>query len=250
MNFLKSLMFNIHFYLGTTILVTVCLPCLLFPRPVVMFVNRVWCLIMETAMKWWLGLDIKLIGSLPPENKVVIYAIKHQSAWETVYCTDLFRMPSIVLKKILIFLPIIGLYFLRSGAIAITREQGLNSLRKMAKKAKISIKKGRSMMVFPQGTRVAIDTLASEKPYLAGVFFLYSQCNVPVIPVAHNAGLVWPKNSFMKYPERALSKAITIHILPEIPVGLSKKEFMKKLENDIENKCFQLIEEEKNNGWV
>ena len=103
MIFFRSLIFNIQFYLGTSILVTLCLPCLLFSRNVVMVVNRIWCLIMIKGMKWWLGTDIKVIGKLPSKDKVVIYAIKHQSAWETVFCTDLFAMPSIVLKKALIF---------------------------------------------------------------------------------------------------------------------------------------------------
>ena len=124
MNFIRSLFFNIQFYIGTSILVTVCLPCLLFPRPVVLFVNRVWCLIMIKGMKWWLNTDIKVEGELPSKDKVVIYAIKHQSAWETVFCTDFFSMPSIVLKKALIFLPVIGLYFLRSGAIPINAPIG------------------------------------------------------------------------------------------------------------------------------
>ena len=49
---------------------------------------------MIKGMKWWLNIDIKVIGELPPDDKVVIYAIKHQSAWETVFCTDFFSMPS------------------------------------------------------------------------------------------------------------------------------------------------------------
>ena len=154
-------------------------------------------------------------------------------------------MPSIVLKKILIFLPIIGLYFLRSGAIPITRDQGINALKKMAKKAKLAVKKNRSMMIFPQGTRVDPGVTTAKKPYLPGVFFLYSQSNIPVIPVAHNAGLFWPKNSFMKYTDSISSKTITLAILPEIPPGLKKKEFMERLETDIENKCNELINMEK-----
>ena len=93
---------------------------------------------MIKAMKWWLNTEIKVMGNIPPKNKVVIYAIKHQSAWETIFCTDLFSMPSIVLKEALIFLPVIGLYFLRSGAIPITRNQGINALKKMGKNAKKS----------------------------------------------------------------------------------------------------------------
>jgi 1-acyl-sn-glycerol-3-phosphate acyltransferase len=238
-------MFNIQFYLGTSILVTLCLPCLLFSRDVVMVVNRIWCLIMIKGMKWWLGTNIKVIGKLPSKDKVVIYAIKHQSAWETVFCTDLFAMPSIVLKKALIYLPVIGLYFLRSGAIPITRDQGINALKKMGRNAKKAVNENRSMMIFPQGTRVNPGITPEEKPYLPGVFFLYNQTKVPVIPVAHNAGLLWPKNSFMKYPDRLKTKRVTIKILPAINPGMSKIEFLKKLESDIESNSNELIELEK-----
>ena len=245
MIFLRSLLFNIQFYLGTSILVTLCLPCLLFPREVVVFVNKIWCAIMTKGMKWWLNIEIKVIGKIPSRDTIVIYAIKHQSAWETVFCTDLFSMPSIVLKKALIFLPVIGLYFLRAGAIPITRDQGINALRKMGRNAKKAVKEKRSMMIFPQGTRVSPGISSKEKPYLPGVFLLYSQAKVPVIPVAHNAGLLWPKNSFLKYPNRLKSKSITLKILPEIQPGLSKQEFLAKLETAIETSSDELINLEK-----
>ena len=121
----------------------------------------------------------------------------------------------------------------------------INALKKMGRNAKLAVKEKRSMMIFPQGTRVNPGISAQEKPYLPGVFFLYSQSKVPVIPVAHNAGLVWPKNSFMKYPDRVSSKAITLEILPEIPPGLPKKEFLKQLEKAIENTSNKLINMEK-----
>ena len=210
-----------------------------------MVVNRIWCLIMIKGMKWWLGTNVKIVGEIPPKDKVVIYAIKHQSAWETVFCTNLFSMPSIVLKKALIYLPVIGLYFLKSGAIPITRDQGINALKKMGRNAKRAVKENRSMMIFPQGTRVNPGVSSREKPYLPGVFFLYTQTKVPVIPVAHNAGLLWPKNSFMKYPNRLKSKSLTIQILPAIEPGLSKLEFLKKLETSIESHTNKLIDMEK-----
>tara|TARA_E500000075_G_scaffold27373_1_gene24135 strand:- start:1602 stop:2204 length:603 start_codon:yes stop_codon:yes gene_type:complete len=200
---------------------------------------------MIKGMKWWLGTNVKIVGEIPPKDKVVIYAIKHQSAWETVFCTDLFSMPSIVLKKALIYLPVIGLYFLKSGAIPITRDQGINALKKMGRNAKRAVKENRSMMIFPQGTRVNPGVSSREKPYLPGVFFLYTQTKVPVIPVAHNAGLLWPKNSFMKYPDRLKSKSLTIQILPAIEPGLSKLEFLKKLETSIESHSNKLIDMEK-----
>jgi 1-acyl-sn-glycerol-3-phosphate acyltransferase len=66
-----------------------------------------------------------------------------------------------------------------------------------------------------------------------------------VVPVAHNAGLLWPKNSFLKYPNRLRSKSVTIQILPEISPGLSKQEFLAKLENIIETASNKLLKLEK-----
>ena len=72
MIFLRSLLFNIQFYLGTSILVTICLPCLLFPREVVIFVNKIWCSIMTKGMKWWLNTEIKIVGQIPSKKRVEI----------------------------------------------------------------------------------------------------------------------------------------------------------------------------------
>ncbi len=241
-NIIKSILFNLHFYIFTSILVIVCIPLLFLPGDMMRTVSKFWAFILTTGMKTWLGVDYKVIGKIPQKNDV-IYAIKHQSAWETVICTYLFKMPSIVLKKELIFLPFIGLYFLRGGGIAITRSNTLQSLKKMSLMAKGALKKGKSIMIFPQGTRVPINT-KKEYPYLPGVYFIYSQCKVPVIPVAHNAGLLWPKNSFFKYPNKLKSKSISLEILDAIPPGLNKKNFMELLENKIESSTNKLIKKE------
>ena len=100
------------------------------------------------------------------------------------------------------------------------------------------------MMIFPQGTRVN-PGISSKENHISRSFFLYSQAKVPVVPVAHNAGLLWPKNSFLKYPNRLRSKSVTIQILPEISPGLSKQEFLTKLENIIETASNKLLKLEK-----
>ena len=155
-------------------------------------------------------------------------------------------MPSIVLKKELIYLPIIGLYFLKGRAIPIIRENTIESLKKIVKMAKINLKKGSSILIFPQGTRVPLHASTKDYPYQSGIYFLYSQCNIPVIPVAHNAGLFWPKNSFLKYPNKHNTKTVTIEIMDEIPSGLDKKTFMDRLEKSIEDQTRKLIKEECN----
>ena len=153
-------------------------------------------------------------------------------------------MPSIVLKKELIYLPIIGLFFLKGRAIPIIRQNTIEALKKIVKMAKKNLNKGSSILIFPQGTRVPLHASTKDYPYQSGIYFLYSQCNIPVIPVAHNAGLFWPKNSFLKYPNKHNTKTVTIEIMDEIPIGLDKKTFMDKLEKSIEDKTRKLIIEE------
>ena len=85
---------------------------------------------------------------------------------------------------------------------------------------------------------------AEEYPYLPGVYFIYSQLKIPVVPVVHNAGLLWPKNSFIKYPDKVKSKTITLEILNEIPAGLEKNKFMQTLEQNIETSTNRLIKKE------
>ena len=242
-NLIRSLLFNIHFFLLTTMLIIVMLPCLFLPFYFIQMVAKIWSFILKTGMKIWLGLEVKIDGN-NFLDKTVIYAVKHQSAWETVICTSVFDMPSIVLKKELIYLPIIGLYFLKGRAIPIIRENTIESLKKIVKMAKINLKKGSSILIFPQGTKVPLHASTKDYPYQSGIYFLYSQCNIPVIPVAHNAGLFWPKNSFLKYPNRHKTKTVTLEIMDEIPSGLDKKTFMDKLEKSIEDKTRNLIKEE------
>ena len=242
-NIIKSVLFNFHFYILTFLLIIVMSPVLILPFWFIKIIAKIWGKILVFGMKIWLGLNLKIIGNYN-KNKPCIIAVKHQSAWETVLCTSIFDMPSIVLKKELIYLPIIGLYFLKGRAIPIIRENTIESLKKIVKMAKINLKKGSSILIFPQGTRVPLNASTKDYPYQSGIYFLYSQCNIPVIPVAHNAGLFWPKNSFLKYPDRHKTKTVTLEMMDEIPIGLDKKTFMDSLEKSIEDKTRKLIIEE------
>ena len=129
-------------------------------------------------------------------------------------------------------------------AVEVYIKNRISKTKKIVKLAKINLKKGSSILIFPQGTRVPLSSSTKDYPYQPGIYFLYSQCNIPVIPVAHNAGLFWPKNSFLKYPDRHKTKTVTLEIMDEIPIGLDKKTFMDKLEKSIEDKTTKLIKEE------
>ena len=102
----------------------------------------------------------------------------------------------------------------------------MRALRKMRDAALELAAQGRSMLIFPQGTRVA---LGASKPYEIGVFALYDSTGLPVVPVALNSGLVWPRNSWTKHPG-----IVDVRFLPAIAPGLSRKAFLGELERQIE----------------
>ncbi len=172
------------------------------------------------------GIDYRVIGLENMPEGACIIAAKHQSAWETCKLLILFKNPSIVLKKELTYVPVWGWYAKALGLIPIDRKTGVKSLAKMMKAACAAADQGRKIVIFPQGTRVRPGV---HKPYKSGVAGLYLELNVPVVPMALNSGLFWPKGAFLKKPG-----TITIEFLPPIKPGLSKSAFMHALEERLE----------------
>ena len=226
MVYIRSFIFNSVFYVGTAILVVLMGPLLLLPPFLARYVARFW--------GWLAHKQLCIVGIHQREygdkhlDKQVIYAVKHQSAWETIILSWLLNAPAFVLKVELLRLPIIGLFFLKTGCIPVDRAGGMRALQKMRGAALELAAHGRSMLIFPQGTRVKP---GATKPYEIGVFALYESTGLPVVPVALNSGFVWPRNSWLKYPG-----AVDIHFLEPIQPGLTRQQFMAKLEQRIENK--------------
>src|SRR5213075_14034 len=124
----------------------------------------------------------------------------------------------IVLKRELLFIPVVGWAMARAGNIAVERGDGATALRGLVRQAKAVIADGRSILIFPEGTRVAV---GDERPYQVGTAALYRQLGVPVVPVALNSGLFWGRHQWVKRPG-----VITLEILPPIAPGLSRAVFM------------------------
>ena len=226
MVYIRSFIFNSVFYVGTAILVVLMGPLLLLPPFLARYLARFW--------GWLAHKQLYIVGIHQREHgdkhldKQVIYAVKHQSAWETIILSWLLHAPAFVLKVELLRLPIIGLFFIKTGCIPVDRADGMRALQKMRGAALELAAHGRSMLIFPQGTRVMP---GATKSYEIGVFALYESTGLPVVPVALNSGFVWPRNSWLKYPG-----AVDIHFLEPIQPGLTRQQFMAKLEQRIENK--------------
>ncbi len=227
MFFIRSLLFNIFFY-GMTALISffLCWTCFL-PRPFALKVAHWWNSSAFFIEKYILGLtyEIKGIENLPKKGCYII-AAKHQSAWETVKLHRIFNDPAIVLKKELLSIPFLGWFFKKLDMIAIDRSRGVNALALLEKTAKKVKEQGRPIIIFPQGTRVPVRRRMS---YKYGAIRLYNILDVPIVPVALNSGVFWPKNNFFKS-----GGVITIEILPPIPSGLAGTEALVKLQHIIE----------------
>ena len=221
---LRSICLSGLFYGGTVVLALILIPALLLPAGAARACGRFWGFY-TAHMAQLCGIGWQLAGA-SHLDKQVIYAIKHQSAWETMVLYWLLDAPVIVLKKELMAIPVLGWFFARAGMIAVDRKAGMAALKKMRADAMTQTATGRSVLIYPQGTRLAPGEAA---PYQVGVFALQEATGLPVVPVALNSGCFWPKRGLAKK-----GGVITVQFLPEIAAGLARKPFMQQLEQAIE----------------
>ncbi len=138
-----------------------------------------------------------------PKNRSGIVLSKHQSTWETFFLQGLFYQSAIILKRELLWVPFFGWGLAIIDPIAINRSNTSNAMSQIITKGRKCLEAGRWILVFPEGTRIPFGEVGK---YRVGGARLATATGYPVIPVAHNAGLFWPKRSFIKTPG-------TIHIV-------------------------------------
>jgi 1-acyl-sn-glycerol-3-phosphate acyltransferase len=157
---------------------------------------------------WMVGIRYRVEGreNLPDQPSVVLS--KHQSAWETIAFQQIFPPLSFVLKKSLLRIPFFGWGLALFSPIAIDRGAGREALKQLEAQGHERLRDGFWVLVFPEGTRMATGEKGS---YQVGGAWLACKTSAVVVPVAHNAGRCWPKNSFLKYPGE-----ITVVIGPAI----------------------------------
>ncbi len=223
----RSLLFLTVFYGSSAFILVMALLLLPFPRRATQTCFRIWMRYMMWLLKVFIGLDYRITGRENLPDGPVILACKHQSAWEVGIFLILFSDPAYVLKKELLSIPVYGWLLRKTRMIAINRDEGASALKKMLRQAREVLANGRSVVIFPEGTRLAPDTRGTYHP---GVAALYKNSNVPLVPVALNSGCFWGRRSFLKRPG-----TITLQFLPAIDKGLKARDFMEVLETRIEN---------------
>ena len=167
-------------------------------------------------------------------NGPLIVASKHQSMWETFALLQFFEQPLFIVKRELMWIPLFGWYLKKSNMIGIDRAAGGRSLLQMARRAGEAVRRGRQLVIFPEGTRTPVDAVPQ---YKTGVAQIYVDCGVPCLPVALNSGLFWPRRTFMRYPG-----TLVVEFLDPLPPGLSRREFIARVSALIEDATRRLVE--------
>jgi 1-acyl-sn-glycerol-3-phosphate acyltransferase len=156
-----------------------------------------WSHVMIWLAKNLLGIEYRVVGKENlPKNPAVILS-KHQSAWETLAFQVIFPPQVLVLKRELLWIPFFGWGLALTSPIAIDRSGGAKALKRMAELGRERLAQGFWIAIFPEGTRVPP---GRKVKYHAGGAWLAIHCDAPVVPVAHNAGLLWGRNAFLKRP--------------------------------------------------
>ena len=231
--------FSLFFMLWTMIVCSLGMPFIIVRKGKTSLITaHFWARTTLWVMEKMVGLRYEVRGlENVPEGSCVI-ACKHQSAFDTCVFHKLFDKTAYVYKKELTYVPFVRWHLRNSGSIAVDRSSGTTAMRTLLEGVKKRISQGFKIVIFPEGTRVGVD---EKKEYNPGVAFLYDKIkDLKVVPAALNSGLFWGRYSFEKRPG-----TIIIEFLPAIDAGMSKREFLQLIENNIEKTTKKLIEEDK-----
>ena len=208
MTLLRSLLFALALLVLTPPYSLLALATLPLPRKSRYRIISGWSVAVIYLARWLCGIRWRIEGlEHLPKGPAVLLA-KHQSAWETLAFQLFFPPQVLLLKRELLWIPFFGWGLALMSPIAINRARGAAALRELERRGRERLAQGFWVVVFPEGTRVAP---GKRRRYQPGGAWLGAKCGVPLVPVAHNAGLLWPRNGFLKRPG-----VVTVRIGPAI----------------------------------
>jgi len=227
MQFIRSLLFTILFYLTLILVFIIAIPTLILPSKTTLICGKILAHMIIFLLRFILGVKVIFSGiENLKKNERFFVASAHQSLLETFILQAPLQYPIFILKKELLKIPLFGWYLKKIGSIDIVRDtttkDNLDFFDKIKNNIEIS---KRPLLIFPQGTRVRF---GERTPFKKGAGRIYQALNLPCVPVALNTGKVWPKNSFLKY-----NHDIKISFLEPIEPGKDKNVFLDDLEKKI-----------------
>ena len=194
---MRSLVFLAGQILSAVLVSPVALLCLALPSLPRARIIACWARFNIWSLKHVCGITCEVIGAENIPARPAVLIANHQSAWETLYFQLLFPPQSYILKWQLLWIPFFGWGLAANRPVAINRTRKTRALEQLLKQGATRLAEGRWLVVFPEGTRSPPGNPGKFQP---GGAMIAAKTGAPVVPVAHNAGLFWPKNGFLKRP--------------------------------------------------
>ncbi len=235
MLYLRSLAFNVAFYVHIVLWLFLLIPAALLPRRGFMQAVKLWGLGSLWLMRILAGTRIEVRGREKIPAGGLLVASKHQSFWETFALLPLFDDPTYILKRELMWIPLFGWFLAKAGCVPVNRKAGSRALVEMNARARREAQGGRQIIIFPEGTR---RPAGAPPAYKFGVAHLYESLGVPCLPVAVNSGLYWPRRSFLRHPG-----TVVLEVLDPIAPGLARDAFFRELQARLEAASDRLLAE-------
>ncbi len=186
-----------------------------------------WALTMLWLLRVVCDIRMEVRGADNIPTKPCLVLCKHQSAWETIALQKVFPPQVWVIKRELLWLPFFGWGLAMTSPVAIKRSEGREAIKQLLRQGKERLELGFCVVIFPEGTRIPF---GQRGKYKIGGALLGASSGAPIVPVAHNAGKLWGRESFLKYPG-----VITMSIgTPIDPAGLKAEEINRRVEEWIE----------------
>lgn len=227
---IRSLAFNLVFYVSLVVQMILWTPYFfLAPRHRAWFVPKFWARTSLWLQEKVAGTKSEITGMENLPEGPFILAPKHQSFWDAIAFFPYLRDPLYILKRELMWIPFFGWYIKKMRMIPVNRGKRSAALKAVVVATRKEMQNDRQLIIYPEGTRRAP---GDEPAYKWGIAELYSALKLPVVPVAHVAGLYWPRRKFLRHPG-----TIKARFLPPIPAGLDKEEFMRRLIAETEAAC-------------
>jgi 1-acyl-sn-glycerol-3-phosphate acyltransferase len=211
---IRSLLFGIVFYIGSVPYVVTAFIGTYTSVRLLRAAVRGWSVFHHWAARWVLGIRTEIDGALSSEP--VLYAIKHESMFETIDMPRMFNLPAVVTKRELFDIPCWGTAAKAYGMIPVDRDAGASGLRAMIALARQMQADQRPIVIFPEGTRVRH---GETVPLQSGFAGLYKLLGLPVVPIAVNSGKLTPKGKPWWF-----SGVMTYKVGETIPPGLPRDE--------------------------
>ncbi len=194
---LRSAIYWLGFIIVTVVIGTLVILAYPLPSDWRLLIARQWANISLFILKWVCGLSYRVEGAENIGERNAIILCKHQSQWETFALHCIAPCPRWVFKRELLKIPFFGWALACTDPVAIDRAAGRAAVKQLITKGSDKLKRGKWLVIFPEGTRTMP---GADTKYKMGGAILAEESGYPVLPIAHNAGEFWPKHSFIKYP--------------------------------------------------